>query len=640
MWKAFVTYLVVCPSSAVMALPGQVSVAVGASEAELWAADRLASLLTLPKGNPKAGIAQIAVGYGAAKAIGVESVALDNLDDDSYLISTSQSRGVPSGSAVVASSSRSARGSIYAAFDFLRALGFEFFAENVTRVPHPMPSELPALDTLYSPSYVSRNLVMSSPGIGSNLDRRHVRTNNCSAVAKANHWTGGACEGKGIWRPGRNLSAALGLNGQFSFGPVGGFVGPNDPPGFVATAYNLLTPSLDSDASDCAGPGTNEPHPQNTICPAVFRQHPQWFTCGQPAEACTSATVNRTYNSQPCWSAPGVKETMTQNILKILRADPTVALVSVSNMDGGVSFSPCPSDMPAAAAENATGAANFYAVRDIAATIATEFPKTKIEVLAYNGAWQPPKHLVFADNVVVRIAGYNLGFVSLYHPDNAQNLAVTQGWLRHAKTVYVWNEVNNGDILPHGDVTAQALHLKELAALGVTGYFAEGSAIPGSDMHDLRVYLAGRLTFNASLDIDMLVEGFLDEYYGGGVPAQKVGKYIKLISAAFQTANRSVDFTGRPMDPLEARYLGTVRPPPPRTILSSAQQLSNSGCTCASSVMRVNSLCDSNVVLGCGGRVPTAQSSATRHCWPGPRCSPMLCRPPRLKCTNTGWHRT
>ena len=112
--------------------------------------------------------------------------------------------------------------------------------------------------------------------------------------------------------------------------------------GFVATAYNLLTPSLDSDSINCAGPGTNEPHGKNTICPTVFREHPEWFTCGQPAVPCTATTVNKTYNSQPCWSAPGVEETMTKNILKILRGDRNIKIISVSNMDGGVSSSPCP----------------------------------------------------------------------------------------------------------------------------------------------------------------------------------------------------------------------------------------------------------------------------------------------------------
>jgi hypothetical protein len=111
--------------------------------------------------------------------------------------------------------------------------------------------------------------------------------------------------------------------------------------------------------------------------------------------------------------------------------------------------------------------------------------------------------------------------------------------------------------MPHGDCTAQALHIKELSELGVTGYFAEGNGVPGSDMADLRVFLAGRLTFDATLDIDKLLADFLDIYYGGGETTKNIGKYIKLISAAFATANHSIDFTGKMMDPLEARYLGS-----------------------------------------------------------------------------------
>lgn len=240
----------------------------------------------------------------------------------------------------------------------------------------------------YSPSFESRDLTMASRGIGSNLDRIHTDNppffvGNCTAVASAKHWSGGQCQRHGtIWRPGRNLSAALGLNGGWAFGPVGGFLAASDPPGGVATAYNLLTPSLNADVPDCAGIGTYEPHGKKTPCPAVFRQHPEWFTCGQPAAPCTATTINITDNGQPCWSAPGVVETMTSNVLKILRADPTIKIISVSNMDGGVSFSPCPMDMVAAKAENATGGANFYAVRDIAAMVGREFPHVKIQALA------------------------------------------------------------------------------------------------------------------------------------------------------------------------------------------------------------------------------------------------------------------
>ena len=377
------------PSS--LPLPTRIVVADGATETELWAAAKLGELLALVSAGDgeAAAVTQIAVGHGAATALGVKAATLDKLDEDSFLVSTKISRGVPAGSVAIASSAHSARGTLNGIYGFLRAVGFEFFATNVTRIPIA-PIALPKIDLLYSPSYAYRDLGMASgiqPGIGGELDRKHIRTNNCSAVAKANNWTGGICQSGNIWRPGHDLGAALGCNGWNAMAPVGGNAAPHNPPGFVATAYNLLNPPyFNSDADDCDGPGTNEPHPQNTICPGVFRRHPTWFTCqpaaGEKNAACTVATVNKTYNSQPCWLAPGVKETMISSIQLILRDDPATKLISVSNMDGGVSAFPCAADMVAAKIENATGAGNFYAVRDIAAAVAKEFPHVKIEVLA------------------------------------------------------------------------------------------------------------------------------------------------------------------------------------------------------------------------------------------------------------------
>ena len=112
---------------------------------------------------------------------------------------------------------------------------------------------------------------------------------------------------------------------------------------------------------------------------------------------------------------------------------------------------------------------------------------------------------MFADNVIVQIAGTRLAPFSIHHPEHADNLAVIYGWLDHSKSVYIWNGVNDGQIIPHGDCTAQALHIKELAELGVKGYFAEGWTWPGADMADLRVFLAARMIFDAMLEIDHLV---------------------------------------------------------------------------------------------------------------------------------------
>ena len=86
-------------------LPTRIVVARNATETELWAAGKLADLLMLPmmdSGGMAAGTGQIAVGHGAATALGVPLGALANLDDDSYLVSTA--RGVPAGSVAIASS--------------------------------------------------------------------------------------------------------------------------------------------------------------------------------------------------------------------------------------------------------------------------------------------------------------------------------------------------------------------------------------------------------------------------------------------------------------------------------------------------------------------------------------------------------
>lgn len=132
------------PGSASAPLPTRVVVANTATETELWAAGKLADLLMLPMDDNigvaagLSGASQIAVGHGAATALGVPPGALVNLGDDAYLVSTD--RGVLVGSVAISSSAHSARGSIHGAFAFLRALGFEFYAENVTRIPSPLPT--------------------------------------------------------------------------------------------------------------------------------------------------------------------------------------------------------------------------------------------------------------------------------------------------------------------------------------------------------------------------------------------------------------------------------------------------------------------------------------------------------------------
>ena len=68
-----------------------------------------------------------------------------------------------------------------------------------------------------------------------------------------------ATAGGGVARNGTNFSAALGFNGAFARGPVGGAATPVNS--YDATVFDLLSEPY---AAHCS------PHPKNTVCPEVF----------------------------------------------------------------------------------------------------------------------------------------------------------------------------------------------------------------------------------------------------------------------------------------------------------------------------------------------------------------------------------
>ena len=117
-----------------------IHVADDASDVELLAANELRNYLgnmtdaqvglsigsKLPAGDV------LAVGYGAATALGLASSELEGLKNDSYVLSSSR-EGIPSGSFVASGGKESARGTLFAAYDLLRRLGCKVRRLNAFR---------------------------------------------------------------------------------------------------------------------------------------------------------------------------------------------------------------------------------------------------------------------------------------------------------------------------------------------------------------------------------------------------------------------------------------------------------------------------------------------------------------------------
>jgi hypothetical protein len=133
--------------------PSSVVVFSNGSATELWAAAKLAELLSIPLVQHPAGLPTVTrrsslgpvalVGFQAATSLGgvpAASLSADVLPgDDSYFLSVLTSGDDDDdGGVVIASSASSRRGTMNGIFAFLRAVGFRFLTSNATVVP-PKP---------------------------------------------------------------------------------------------------------------------------------------------------------------------------------------------------------------------------------------------------------------------------------------------------------------------------------------------------------------------------------------------------------------------------------------------------------------------------------------------------------------------
>jgi hypothetical protein len=360
-------------------VPGRIVVADDASVVERWSASKLSELLKLsaPSDSTATEGAQIAVGYGAAVALGMDAEALAGLSDDAYVVVAEPASGIPAGSVAIASSAGSARGTMNGAYAFLRVLGIEVLAQSETIVPAGAPQIPAGLNLAFDPPFESRDLA-AVPTAGPGGKR-------------------GKSPGHGMSSPrlATNLSASLGFDGNFAFGPVGGKLGLD-----FTGAYNLLSPS--GSTRDC-GPGKSNATSTFNPCPAQATADPEWFACMAHNPDATAYPYGNHVNtqhtqwpcplsmlvgtskgqSQPCWSNASLIATMVSNIHELVQKYPQTRRISLAGLDGTSTFIQCPSDVPYMKAANSTGGGAFFAANEIAKALADTHPDLVLIIQAY-----------------------------------------------------------------------------------------------------------------------------------------------------------------------------------------------------------------------------------------------------------------
>ena len=176
---------------------------------------------------------------------------------------------------MISGGKNSARGSLFAVYEFLRELGCKFFAHDLTmaeELPSKPPSMLPQIDKTYTPLYEYRD------------NNEWIATENRVWAGKVGY--NGLSAHAGTPNAGKTYAGGL----------------------FVHTGYSLL-----------GSPDGRSPPPD------LWESHREWFWPRGDNES--------TVYGQLCWSNASLITFMTERVKLLLQASPDANIVSVSQMD-------------------------------------------------------------------------------------------------------------------------------------------------------------------------------------------------------------------------------------------------------------------------------------------------------------------
>ena len=130
---------------------------------------------------------QLAVGYGAARLLGVPAASLAGLGREGYIL-----QSAAAGASLALSGGQGApRGTLYAVNEFLEGIGVQFLTADATLLPAQLPPALPALRQSYTPTFEYRQTFgfqfLTSQDFNVHLRTNRAHFNNPVPMLDAKH---------------------------------------------------------------------------------------------------------------------------------------------------------------------------------------------------------------------------------------------------------------------------------------------------------------------------------------------------------------------------------------------------------------------------------------------------------------------
>jgi hypothetical protein len=265
-----------------------------------------------------------------------------------------------------------------------------------------------------------------------------------------------------------------------------------------------------------------------------FKEHPEYFSL---------INGKREPNSQLCLTNPDVLKITIDKLRKRIYENPEERYWDVSQNDR-ISNCECPN---CKAIDEREGTP-MGSVLEFVNKIADEFPDKTISTLSYQYTRKPPKNIKPANNVSIMLCSIecNRSKPISTDPLNASFRADIENWAKICDNLFIWDYVVQFSNLvsPFPNLRVLQPNIQFFADNNVQGIFAQGNREARGEFAHLRAYLLAKLLWEPNINIDYLMNDFLNGYYGAA--GELVSKYIGLIHDELEKSGKALQIFGGP----------------------------------------------------------------------------------------------
>ncbi|MBN1213338.1 MAG: DUF4838 domain-containing protein [candidate division Zixibacteria bacterium] len=266
-----------------------------------------------------------------------------------------------------------------------------------------------------------------------------------------------------------------------------------------------------------------------------FDDHPEYFSMLKGV---------RTSHGQLCLANPDVFRIVVEELRTLMQAKPSATFWSVSQND---TYVPCECD--ACREIDSVEGSSSGSILSFVNRIADEFPDMTISTLAYQYSRAAPKNIRPRPNVNIMLCSIECNRSRPLAEDPASIAFVrdVENWSRLTNNIFLWDYVIQfrNLVSPFPNLHVLQPNLQFFVRNGISTVFEQGLPNFYGEFAELRIYLLAKLLWNPDINVDSVMNDFLQGFYGGAAP--HIRRYIDTMHAALQASGEGLDPFGYPV---------------------------------------------------------------------------------------------